>query len=591
MALFSLFFFLQEKDLLSVTNRSPASVSRKMEYGFLKGQQYTYDFNYFHKSQLNDEDVYNVTITGKILINALAEKGDEKEVLFKIMMQDLKTESVESGDGKEDSGDLEIEILVSMDKLGKISWHFTNAKEVRDFHVLAKSIVYSIVQSLPQAINENQEYFGFDEIGKYIATLEEQKNDSWVVEKQRYLSILSPEFSKFKITFSNVRFVWDLEKQTPLFLNLEEIREMEDKTFTLRRSDSAQFSFVSSRPSNLSFNRDMFKTKIARKAVDENIGLSEDRLKFIQSLALEQVLTTLSQVSGLTPKEINALFRDVTDFLKHRPDQIEKYVHKIKELAGDAEKEQSYLVGIDALGYPGSKEAQNGLIDIYSDSNATDDGKDHCLRAFVLMDAEFTDEAVEFLTNEYEEEGNDEETRDSSLFALGSSLRKGKSKGTQEYIIRLWNSAKTQDDRMKVLLTIGNSGRVEFLPILREAMNKFSGFKIPAILATRFMDGPAVYTFYNQLISDNTDAKVYRSVFSAISSKEWNADKMMPMIKRCIGSSDLQEQAKVYCISAGVHFADSWPGVIDVLKPLLDDQSYSDNFKKKVSDDIAHLSE
>lgn len=209
-----------------------------------------------------------------------------------------------------------------------------------------------------------------------------------------------------------------------------------------------------------------------------------------------------------------------------------------------------FKAAVGALATVGSSEAQAAVLKLYQDPDCPVSGKGTILAALTTTQAGLTPTTRDFLASAVEGESNSDLSQ-GAAFALGASLRSAPDDSAREHAVELikdeWETqgSATVGERLALLDVMGNSGSVEFLPALREAINSGDALvEAKAVFALRFVQSNDATLLLAQHLSD-TDARVRQAAVDAIKLSSWNETFRKPL--QTCSASDTAKQTQATC--------------------------------------------
>jgi hypothetical protein len=302
-------------------------------------------------------------------------------------------------------------------------------------------------------------------------------------------------------TTSEFEWLWGSKESHPLTQMSSARNELSAPAMTLALSES-RFSATwhdEARRSRGERDPEEFKTGVDFRSIlrasmnRKKIDLAKKNKKI--GLPWSSVLGKLSSVNknGLTEEEKENLFIDFSRGVKEDPSRV----GLAKQLALDAPPGSRIVsMVLGALGYSGTPEAQNAMIELFKRENATPDERQKVVTEFALAPATLTGESKDFLRDVYQK--NDPMKSDlagTAGLALGASIARDGDPDTVKFLKQEWSGAggllKPKDeviDKKAYLLTVmGNSKSDVFLSQVSDSFGSSNNeLRSAAVNALRF---------------------------------------------------------------------------------------------------------
>ncbi|MGH2898818.1 MAG: HEAT repeat domain-containing protein, partial [Solirubrobacteraceae bacterium] len=234
----------------------------------------------------------------------------------------------------------------------------------------------------------------------------------------------------------------------------------------------------------------------------------------------------------------------------------------------DSPKDEAFMIVAGALGSTGSPEAQAALRDAITALAGKRDHQDVLIAELGSLDN--PDRATEAYARDIVAHPSDSEVRNVAQLALGNMARTlsasepDRSEALVSEALQQSNSARTLDDRLASIYTLGNTGSSRAFAALHDAVGD-PDFRVrmAAAAALRFVEGPDVEQQLLTLAATDPEPSVRAEAAQALRERSVAAttfDALAELVRR--EPSEAVRQTLVSVISAR---AEQFPGAVGVL--------------------------
>lgn len=367
-----------------------------------------------------------------------------------------------------------------------------------------------------------------DTVGSYEATVQAQPAEAGqrVLKKTklRYVEASAPV-----IVHSSHWMRWDEKTSLPGDLRGEETTKMGQKKNDLFSRTTYRLRLIAVEKIGMVKNIQFTKA--------EDMSLQREALMLAEhpdyaGLNWQAVLAQLRELEKMSANEQLSVFGDLVRLLKKDPALLKKLLAELPEADLRAGADSAlFKTVIGALATLGSPEAQAALRSIFDDPNCPVSGKGSILAAFTTTQAPATPETRAFLAAKMGSE--DKDVAQGAAFALGAALQgsAGDSAAVEKLraAFRAERANNNLPGQLAMLDSMGNSGRAEYVPDLRETVASGNAeLRARALFSLRFMNNAESADLISRGLSD-PETMVRESATEAIKLASWNENFRAPL--------------------------------------------------------------
>ncbi len=268
---------------------------------------------------------------------------------------------------------------------------------------------------------------------------------------------------------------------------------------------------------------------------------------------------SLSKLSSMNEQEQNEAFNEISALLKKRPELMPQYLYEAKN-APQGSTQLNMLLG--AMGSVGNADAQKAMLEVFRESDATQDTKEKIMAEITLSPEPLTNETKEFLNETYRKSDN-QDLSNQAGFALGASLNNENDKQLVQDLKKDYQQAENTEKKVYMLQVMGNDKKEDFKSELVSAAGS-SNIKIRAAAADalRFANDDQTRTQLFSLTGDsNPEVKI--SAYHAMTYQPYDT-KTFSALSNCV-NSDPNSNVRAACYEVLCnHLSD--PNTVSLLK-------------------------
>lgn len=268
-----------------------------------------------------------------------------------------------------------------------------------------------------------------------------------------------------------------------------------------------------------------------------------------KKISREEVMAKLKQISTLSQNEQLGLFGEILTLLNSKELDAKQLAAILDGARDPSERASLFKMVAGSMATNGSAQALAELVSLYNDNQTSRDERVTILAALATTEAKIDPKTRDFLSDVYSQE-SDSKLREGAAYAYGSSMASLENNSSQKEVSNVfsrWNSlgAGPHPEKMIILDLIGNSGRAEFIPLVKEAyLMGLKDYQGKSIMAARSMNVPDSLAFIEGALNSSDSALRFIAT-QAIRLGQWN-ERYRAIVANC-SLNEASAEVKLQC--------------------------------------------
>lgn len=253
----------------------------------------------------------------------------------------------------------------------------------------------------------------------------------------------------------------------------------------------------------------------------------------------------LLTLGKLSQGEQLGLFGFLARLIKGNPGLVNELLALLREQNAIKTSSQLFRIVVGALSTEGSAEALAALRSLYQDPECPIAGRGTVLASLTTTEAPLDSATRAFLMALVADESHPSLSF-GAAFALGAALQSAPANDGQvpaavQQLLAYYENARTLDAQLAALDAMGNSGRIEFFPLLRSVAHTGAHpqLKAKAVFSLRFLASDSARDLLGQSLSQG-ELAVRAGAVAAMGLAPWHA-AFGPAIQQCAAQEAVAE--------------------------------------------------